>query len=55
MLELIKEAFDKVTLFVKFLVIVALLFTPRLRWNNGFSFHLGDGFKDMLSVIGSVA
>ena len=42
---------DEVTFFVKFFVVVALLFAPRLRWDNSLSLHLSDGFEDVLGVI----
>ncbi len=55
MLELAKKAFHEVTLFVKFFVVVPLLFAVALGRNDRFGPHFCDGSKNRVSIIGFVA
>lgn len=52
--ELADKTLDEVTLFVKLLIIAALLFSVRPRRNNSFRTHFGDGKKKGIGVVGLV-
>ena len=54
-LELVKEAFNEVTLFVKFGVIFTRLLPIGFRWDNRLRTCFGDSRADVRSVVASIS